>query len=46
MEKKELHRKVLENISSKGATYKDVDFDKSGIVNSHYHILNSKGGLI
>ncbi len=46
MEKKELHKKVLENISSKGVTYKDVDFDKSGIVNSHYHILNSKGDLL
>ena len=46
MEKKELHKKVLENISSKGAAYKDVDFDKSGIVNSHYHILNSKGDLL
>ena len=46
MEKKELHKKVLENISSKGATYKDVDFDKSGIVNSHYQILNSKGDLL
>ena len=46
MNKKDLHQKILERMSSKGIDTSNIDQEKCGVINNYYHVLNKRGDLL
>ena len=46
MNKKDLHQKILEKMSSQGIDTSNIDQEKCGVINNYYHVLNKRGDLL